>query len=118
MGLIARDLVMSEKPPEYVEQSAKPERRSNRTAYLGTIPDYAQGDIKGVKLGGVTKGSPATKGGMRGGDIIVELGGKKIENIYDYSFAIEALKVGQKVKVKVKRGDQVVELEITPASRE
>ena len=29
---------------------------------------------------------------MQGGDIIVELAGKKIENIYDYTYAIEALK--------------------------
>ncbi|MCH8218032.1 MAG: PDZ domain-containing protein [Planctomycetes bacterium] len=40
-----------------------------------------------ARLGGprpaVRKGGPADKAGVRAGDIIVELAGKKIENIYD-----------------------------------
>ena len=118
MALITRDLVQADRAPEFQNQEAKPEMRANLTAYLGTIPDYAKGDVKGVALGGVTKGAPAEKGGMKAGDIIVELAGKKIENIYDYTFAIEALKVGQVIKVKVQRNGQVVELDVTPASRQ
>ena len=118
MALITRDLVQADSPPDYQEQAAQPEMRANLTAYLGTVPDYAKGDIKGVALGGVTKGAPAEKAGMRAGDIIIELAGKKIENIYDYTFAIEALKVGAAIKAKVKRGEQVIELEVVPASRQ
>jgi membrane-associated protease RseP (regulator of RpoE activity) len=118
MALVARDLVQADTAPEYQEQSAKPEMRASLTAYLGTVPDYAKGDIKGVALGGVTKGAPAEIAGMRAGDIIIELAGKKIENIYDYTFAIEALKVGQAIKAKVKRGEEVIELEVVPASRQ
>ncbi len=117
MALITRDLVQAESAPEYQEQAAQPEMRANLTAYLGTVPDYAKGDIKGVALGGVTKGAPAEKAGMRSGDIIVELAGKKIENIYDYTFAIEALKVGEAIKAKVKRGEEIIELDVVPASR-
>ena len=51
------------------------------------------------------------------GDIITELGGKKIENIYDYTYAIEALKIGQKVKVVVQRKGKRVNLELIPGSR-
>ncbi len=118
MALITRDLVQADTAPEYQEQAAQPEMRANLTAYLGTVPDYAKGDIKGVALGGVTKGAPAEKSGMRAGDIIIELAGKKIENIYDYTFAIEALKVGEAIKAKVKRGAEVIELEVVPASRQ
>jgi len=118
MALITRELVQAESAPEYQEQAAQPEMRANLTAYLGTVPDYAKGDIKGVALGGVTKGAPAEKAGMRAGDIIIELAGKKIENIYDYTFAIEALKVGEAIKAKVKRNEQVIELEVVPASRQ
>ncbi len=117
MALITRDLVLSEQAPEFVDQPAAPEMRANLTAYLGTVPDYAQGDIKGVKLSGVTKGAPAAEGGMQGGDIIIELAGKKIDNIYDYTYSIEALKVGQPTTIKVQRGEKVLELTITPASR-
>jgi len=55
---------------------------------------------------------------VKGGDVIVELAGRKIENIYDYTFAIEGLKIGQAVKMVVIRGDQKVELEVTPAARD
>jgi hypothetical protein len=118
MALITRDLVQADSAPEYQEQAAQPQMKANLTAYLGTVPDYAKGDIKGVALGGVTKGAPAEKAGMRAGDIIIELAGKKIENIYDYTVAIEALKVGQAIKVKVKRSEEVIELEVVPASRQ
>jgi Peptidase family M28/PDZ domain len=118
MALVTRELVQAEHAPEFQDQPAEPQMRANLTAYLGTIPDYAKTDVKGVALGGVTKGAPAEKAGMRSGDVIVELAGKKIENIYDYTFAIEALKVGQAIKAKVLRGSETVELEVVPASRQ
>ena len=86
-------------------------------AYLGTVPDYAT-EVKGVLLSGATKGAPADKAGLKGGDIIVELAGRKIENIYDYTYAIEALKIGQEVDITVQRDGKKVSLKITPGSRE
>ncbi|WP_197355388.1 M20/M25/M40 family metallo-hydrolase [Aureliella helgolandensis] len=118
MGLIARDLVQADAAPDYHEQPAQPEMRANLAAYLGTVPDYAQTDIQGLKLSGVTAGAPAADAGLLAGDIIVELAGKQIENIYDYTYAIEALKIGQPTKVKIKRGDETLELEIIPGSRQ
>ncbi|MFK7735966.1 MAG: M28 family peptidase [Pirellulaceae bacterium] len=117
MALITRDLVMAQSAPEFVDQPAEPEMRANLTAYLGTIPDYAQDEVQGVLLGGVTKGAPAEQGGMLGGDVIIELAGKKIENIYDYTYAIEALKIGQEISAKVQRGGKTIDLKITPSSR-
>lgn len=119
MALVLRDLVTAEQPPEFVEQAAEPQpMRANMTAYLGTIPDYAQESVQGVALSGVTKGAPADLAGLQAGDIIIELAGRKIENIYDYTYAIEALKVGQAVPIRVRRDGKVVELQITPASRQ
>lgn len=120
-GLIARGLLTTDQPPAFeLDEAAQSNEapRANLTAYLGTIPDYAPGDIKGMKLSGVAGEGPAAKAGVKGGDVIVELAGRKIENIYDYTFAIEGLKIGQAVKMVVIRGDQKVELEVTPAARE
>jgi len=50
--------------------------------------------------------------------VIVELAAKKIENIYDYTFTIEALEVGKEVDIVVQRGDEKVRLSIMPESRE
>jgi Tol biopolymer transport system component len=119
MGLISRSLATMEKAPDFIRVEApKDGARARLLAYLGSIPDYAKADIKGVLLSGVAKNGPAEKGGIRGGDIITELAGRKIENIYDYTFAIEALKVGEEVEVAVNRKGEALKFKVTPTSRE
>lgn len=78
-------------------------------AYLGTIPDYMQTE-GGVLLSGVRSGSPADSAGLKGGDVIVKFDGVRVDNIYDYTFALRSRKPGQRVRIGVKRGDQEVEL--------
>ena len=120
MGLIARSVATTVEPPIYQEQKA-PEGQGSRavmTAYLGTIPDYAQGDIKGVMLSGVAKDGPASKAGVQGKDIIIELAGRKVENIYDYTYAIEAIKAGQETDIVVRRGSEELRMKIVPQSRQ
>ena len=85
-------------------------------AYLGTIPDYAT-EVKGVKLSGVRGSSPAEKGGLKGGDVIVEFAGQKIANIYDYTYALDAVKIGQPVDIVVQRDGRRVALKATPEAR-
>ena len=120
MGLVARSLSLHPDAPDYIEMSVEDDRqpRAALRAYLGTVPDYAQEDVKGVLLSSVAKGGPAEKAGVRNGDIIVELAGRKIENIYDYTYAIEALKIGQKTSIGVQRGKKRLDFEITPGSRQ
>ncbi len=120
MALMARALAEREEAPDYIAQT-KPESQQGRAglrAYLGTVPDYVQGDQKGLRISGVAEGGPADEAGLRAGDVIVELAGRTIENIYDYTYAIDALKVGETVKVVVMREGKRLELEITPSSRE
>lgn len=73
-------------------------------AYFGSIPDMASGEENGMRLSGVSAGGPAEKAGLKGGDLIVEFGGKPIKNIYDYTDAIGAYKPGDEVTVVVLRG--------------
>lgn len=120
MGLITRSVATNEQIPDFQDQKA-PENQGARaamTAYLGTIPDYSQGDTKGVLLSGVAKDGPASKAGVKGKDVIIELAGRKIENIYDYTYAIEALKVGQETEIVVQRKDETIRMKVTPLSRQ
>jgi predicted metalloprotease with PDZ domain len=118
MGLVTRSIAMRQSPPDFQEQAAPQTRgQGPLRAYLGTIPDYAE-EVKGVLLSGARKGGPAANAGVRAGDIIVELAGKKIENIYDYTHAIEALKIDQKTTIVVQRGPKQITLDIVPGSRE
>ena len=86
-------------------------------AYLGTIPDYTSSDVKGVKLSGVRGGSPAEKAGLKGGDVIVEFAGQKIANIYDYTYALDAVKIGQPAQVIIERDGKRMTLMVTPEAR-
>lgn len=117
---VARDLAEREQAPDYVamERPEEEEGRGGMRAYLGTVPDYAETEVKGLVLNGVTSGAPADKAGLKAGDIIVELAGRTVENIYDYTYAIQALKIGEEVNVVVERDGEQVELPITPASRQ
>ena len=85
-------------------------------AYLGTVPDYGAED-KGVKLSAVREGSPAEKGGIKGGDVIVGFAGKPISSIYDYTDSLGRAKPGDQVEVVVKRDGKDVSLKITLGSR-
>jgi hypothetical protein len=119
----ARDIVVDLAQSSDRPDLAKVERsgqagggRETLRTYLGTIPDYTT-EVKGVKLSGVRGGSPAEKGGLRGGDVIVEFAGQKITNIYDYTYALDAVKIGKPTRMVVERDGQQVTLEVTPEAR-
>ncbi len=95
----------------------KLEGRSFRI-YLGTIPDYAQEGIKGVKISGASKNSPAEKAGIQTGDVITEFDHSNIENLYDYVYALQSAKPNQPIKLTVLREGKKIELEITPLLKE
>jgi hypothetical protein len=120
MSLVCRYLIATAQPPAYVAQERPKDgqRRAALRAYLGTVPDYAQSDVKGVMLSGVAKGGPAEVAGVKGGDVIIKLAGKAIENIYDYTYAIEALKSGQETEILVLRAGKEIAMKVTPASRD
>jgi Tol biopolymer transport system component len=115
-------------------------------AYLGTIPNYTkinvpsaegQGSVKeseapnGVLLSGARDGSPAAEGGVKSDDIIIaitvldEAPGfaattpKKstIESLQDYTFVLQSLKPGMRIKMSVWRAGRAVELPITVGRR-
>jgi len=120
MASLARDLAAGDSLPEWKEYqtSAQQGQRVAMRAYLGTVPDYSQGDEPGVKLSGVSPVGPAARAGVRGGDVIMRLGGKDILNIYDYTAVLGELKVNAETEIVVKRGEQSITLTVTPTSRD
>jgi hypothetical protein len=86
------------------------------SVYLGTIPDYGV-VATGVRLAGVSSGSPAAQAGLREGDVIVRLGDKAIQNIEDLTDALQAHKSGDQVSVVVLRAGAPITLKATLSSR-
>lgn len=88
-----------------------------RQTYLGTVPDMAASETKGLLLTGVRPGSPADLGGLKAGDLIVELGGAAVKDLYSYSDALYSHKPGDVVKIVVLRGSERLELTVTLGRR-
>jgi Peptidase family M28/PDZ domain len=85
--------------------------------YFGSIPDFGQVEHGGVKFADVRDGSPAGKAGFKAGDVLIEFDGKKIDNLYDFTYALRAHKPGDKVMVTVMRGNEKVTHEVTLEAR-
>jgi Zn-dependent M28 family amino/carboxypeptidase len=115
---ITRRLLDLDEAPQFtkVEQKTDSGGRAGLRIFTGTIPDYAT-EVKGLLLGGVIGGGPAEQAGLQKGDVIVEIAGQSIANIYDYTYALELLKIGQPTKVVYMRGSERRESTLTPAAR-
>ncbi|HEX7977119.1 MAG TPA: M28 family peptidase, partial [Gemmatimonadaceae bacterium] len=79
-------------------------QREGSNVYLGTIPDMAASGVTGLRLTGVRAGSPADKGGLEPGDVIVLFGGREVRDLYTYSDALYAHHAGDEVEVVYVRG--------------
>lgn len=58
---------------------------------------------QGALIGGVFPGSPAEAAGVKVGDIILEIDGKKIEDVFDLTTFVSQTTVGKAVTIKVLR---------------
>ncbi|HSP17341.1 MAG TPA: M28 family peptidase [Thermoanaerobaculia bacterium] len=119
---VMRDLTLAKTTPQYARVSAAPALEGDSRgygAYLGTVPDYAamEATTGGVKLADVRPGGPADKAGIRGGDVIIQMAGTKIENLYDMTYALQDHKPGETVDVVVMRNGERVTLRATLGSR-
>jgi Zn-dependent M28 family amino/carboxypeptidase len=115
---IATRLMETPEPPLFakVEQSNQTASRTGLRVFTGTVPDYTSSET-GLLLGGVVGGGPAEQAGLRKGDVIVEISGKTIANIYDYTYALELLKVGQPADVTYVRQGERRRTTLTPSAR-
>lgn len=69
---------------------------------LGIVPDMGSGDA-GMKVSSVRPNGNADRAGLKAGDLIVKMAGKKVMNIYDYTGILGELKVGDEIEVEVMR---------------
>jgi hypothetical protein len=115
---IARRVADAAEAPQFtkVEQKGDSGSRAGVRIFTGTIPDYST-ETKGLLLSGVIGGGPAEQAGLQKGDVVVEIAGQTITNIYDYTYALEVLKIGEPVKVVYLRNGVRRETTLTPTAR-
>ena len=78
---------------------------------LGVIPDYMF-DGKGMRIDGVSEDKPAQKAGLQKGDIVIQLGDKKVTDMMSYMKALALFKKGDKSTVVVTRKGKEVKTEV------
>ncbi|HVM66669.1 MAG TPA: trypsin-like peptidase domain-containing protein [Acidimicrobiales bacterium] len=95
-----------------------------RRAYLGVVggrrplaPRHAAvvGRAAGVGVVEVAAGSPAERAGLRPTDTIVALDGHAVESAGDLQRLMVEGAIGVRMQVRVLRGDQLEDVEVTPA---
>lgn len=118
VAAVTTELASSQDRPAYVSVATPRRAGQGRgiRSYTGTIPDFGE-QVEGMKISGVTEGSPAAVAGIQGGDIIVKFGKIEIKNLYDYTFALGEYKPGDVVDVVVKRGNEEKTFQLTVGSR-
>lgn len=79
---------------------------------LGVVPDYAY-EGEGMRIDGVSDGKPASKAGLKSGDVVLQLGEHKVLDMMSYMKALGKFVKGDTTTVRVKRGTETVEAQIT-----
>jgi hypothetical protein len=87
-------------PAGETEQPAMPRVR------LGVAPgNYGDAeDRSGFPIDYVVEGGPAQRAGIKDGDRILKIGGREINDIYSYMYALSENKPGDEIEVVVARG--------------
>ncbi len=79
---------------------------------MGIMPDYTYSG-NGVHVDGVSENKPAQKAGVKTGDVIYQLGDFIVSDVQSYMQALNKMIKGVPVKVKIKRGNEEIELTVT-----
>jgi hypothetical protein len=91
-------------------------RNMARMPRLGVMPgNYEEAD-KGVLVEDTIPGGAAEKGGVKAGDLIIEMAGKPVKNIDDYMTILGAQQAGVEMEIVVLRKKEKQKLKVTPAA--
>ena len=122
IGDVAASLIEVDNRPQFV----KVERASRGShvggtgggygPWFGSVPDFGPVE-RGVKFADIQPGSPADKAGVKANDILIEFGGSPVQNLYDFTHALRAHKVGDVVEVKVLREGKEIAATVTLEQR-
>ena len=107
----AAPLTYVKAPPELLRGGDQ--RR--RGASLGTVPSYSEdpNQPKGVLLSDVVPDGAAAKAGLKGGDLIIQIGTTEIGSVSDLMYVLTNAKPGQTTTITYVRGGTTDKVEAT-----
>jgi serine protease DegQ len=74
-------------------------------------------NASGVIITGVLQGGPAAQAGIKPGDVITTIAGKRVGSVSELLSNVAALKPGTPAKMTVQRADKSLELDVSPGLR-
>ncbi len=98
---VAASIAEAEGRPVY-QKTKRARLAGGRWPYFGSRPDYGY-EKAGIRMAGIAPGSPAERGGLVTGDVIVQFGDAKVATVTDFANALSRHKAGDLVKVVVLR---------------
>ena len=101
---------------QYEQELKQHGRVQSRTprSWLGFYPQAFAGHIV---IGGVTPGGPAEKGGMKEGDIIIEVEKQKVKSRQELYREIWKKRPGERISFRILREEESVNLTVTSEDR-
>jgi len=110
----------TEKPDYIVVPVEKKESQGNAPGYakvwFGIVPNF-EDNPQGLKITGVSPGSPAEKAGLQSDDIITKFGGKTVKNLMDLTYLLREYKPNDVVDVVVIRGGKELVFKVKLVAR-
>lgn len=110
--------------PAQPSRPARPAWVFEQQKYIGVYPmelnrelaeHYGVKEGTGLLVSRLTEGGPAAKAGLKVGDVIIRVDGRRVESTNDLIDRIQAKSKGDKVKAEVLRDKKTVNLEIEVA---
>lgn len=86
-------------------------KSSKFTVSLGVMPDYAFTGT-GVRIEGATPGKLAERLGLKGGDVLLQVGDYKLVDVMGYMGVLGKFKKGDKTTLIYKRGNEEIKVDI------
>ena len=83
--------------------------------YIGVEGDM---NSQAAKIACVLPDTPARKAGIKPGDVIVEFAGKPVDDFASLQLLVNDSQPGDEVDLKVRRGEETVELKLVIGKRE
>ncbi len=83
---------------------------------LGVIPDYGYAE-GGLLLASVRPDGAGAAAGLQAGDVIVQLAGRQVADVYAYTEILAGLEAGVPVDAVVRRGAETLTVSVTPTER-
>jgi S1-C subfamily serine protease len=108
---LVNTLATDEKRPQYVVVPDARAKRPLSGLFLGVAGNPAPGG--GYAIRSVLPNLPAQKAGLREGDVIVRFGDSEIKEPDDLMRAILKQKPGDRVRLKVRRGTEQLDIDVT-----